>query len=224
MPLVNATRGGVTADGLLRAARAAHALDQTRTANSLYRDAVGRAEERPGGEHGVGHALLREAPAGRGREVVPHRRPGRRQLGAGPDRPRARAGGRRPGGRRRGRRRAPSRSIPRSSMRTCSSPKPRSTRTSRPTRRRPSTASSPSTREARRRTRCWRPSPGSPGGRRSTKPRSPGRSPSTRRAATPTAPSPPTRPASTASTRPWRSGAEPSRSSRRTCRPTPTSA
>jgi tetratricopeptide (TPR) repeat protein len=39
MPLVSATRGGVTADGLLRAARAAHALDQARTANSLYRDA-----------------------------------------------------------------------------------------------------------------------------------------------------------------------------------------
>jgi cellulose synthase operon protein C len=39
MPLVSATRGGATADGLLRAARAAHALDQARTANSLYRDA-----------------------------------------------------------------------------------------------------------------------------------------------------------------------------------------
>ncbi len=39
MPIVSATRGGVTADGLLRAARAAHALDQARTANSLYRDA-----------------------------------------------------------------------------------------------------------------------------------------------------------------------------------------
>jgi cellulose synthase operon protein C len=39
VPLVNATRGGVTAEGLLRAARAAHALDQAQTANSLYRDA-----------------------------------------------------------------------------------------------------------------------------------------------------------------------------------------
>jgi tetratricopeptide (TPR) repeat protein len=39
MPLVSATRGGVSAEGLLRAARAAHALDQARTANSLYRDA-----------------------------------------------------------------------------------------------------------------------------------------------------------------------------------------
>jgi cellulose synthase operon protein C len=39
VPLVNAARGGVTADGLLRAARAAHALDQTRTASSLYREA-----------------------------------------------------------------------------------------------------------------------------------------------------------------------------------------
>jgi cellulose synthase operon protein C len=39
-PLVNATRGGVTAEGLLRAARAAHALDQAQTANSLYRDAA----------------------------------------------------------------------------------------------------------------------------------------------------------------------------------------
>jgi tetratricopeptide (TPR) repeat protein len=39
MPLISATRGGVTADGLLRAARAAHALDQARTANAFYRDA-----------------------------------------------------------------------------------------------------------------------------------------------------------------------------------------
>ena len=39
IPIVNATRGGVTADGLFRAARAAHALDQARTANTLYRDA-----------------------------------------------------------------------------------------------------------------------------------------------------------------------------------------
>jgi cellulose synthase operon protein C len=37
--LVNAARGGVTADALLRAARAAHALDQTRTASTLYREA-----------------------------------------------------------------------------------------------------------------------------------------------------------------------------------------
>jgi cellulose synthase operon protein C len=36
MPIVNATRGVVTAEGLLRAARAAQALDQTRTAQSLY--------------------------------------------------------------------------------------------------------------------------------------------------------------------------------------------
>ena len=39
-PLVSAARGSVTADGLLRAARAADALDQTRTASSLYRDAA----------------------------------------------------------------------------------------------------------------------------------------------------------------------------------------
>ncbi len=40
MPLVSATRGGVTADGLLRGARAAHALGQTTTAHSLYGSAV----------------------------------------------------------------------------------------------------------------------------------------------------------------------------------------
>ena len=39
MPLVSATRSGVTAEGLFRAARAAHALDQATTANSLYHDA-----------------------------------------------------------------------------------------------------------------------------------------------------------------------------------------
>jgi cellulose synthase operon protein C len=38
-PLVNAARGSISADGLLRAARAAHALDQARNANMLYRDA-----------------------------------------------------------------------------------------------------------------------------------------------------------------------------------------
>lgn len=47
MPLVSATRGGVTADGLLRAARAAHALDQARTANSLYRDASDATKNDP---------------------------------------------------------------------------------------------------------------------------------------------------------------------------------
>jgi len=47
VPLVNAARGNVTADGLLRAARAAHALDQTRTANMLYRDASAALKNDP---------------------------------------------------------------------------------------------------------------------------------------------------------------------------------
>jgi cellulose synthase operon protein C len=46
-PLVNATRGAVTGDGLLRAARAAHALDQARTANTLYRDAAAALKDDP---------------------------------------------------------------------------------------------------------------------------------------------------------------------------------
>ncbi len=46
-PIVNAARGGVTADGLLRAARAAHALDQARTANSLYREATAALKNDP---------------------------------------------------------------------------------------------------------------------------------------------------------------------------------
>jgi tetratricopeptide (TPR) repeat protein len=45
--LMNAARGGVTADGLLRAARAAHALDQTRSANGLYRDAAAALKNDP---------------------------------------------------------------------------------------------------------------------------------------------------------------------------------
>ncbi len=48
MPLVNATRGGVTAEALFRAARAAHALDQTRTASALYRDASEALKNDPG--------------------------------------------------------------------------------------------------------------------------------------------------------------------------------
>ena len=94
---------------------------------------VRRAQERPGRQHGLGPAVPREAHAGRGREVVPHRRPGRRRLGAGPRRPGARAGGRGPGRRRGGRRPRPRRSTRRSSTRTCSSPRPRSTTTSPPT-------------------------------------------------------------------------------------------
>jgi tetratricopeptide (TPR) repeat protein len=46
-PLMNSARGNVTGDGLLRAARAAHALDQTRTANSLYRDASAALKNDP---------------------------------------------------------------------------------------------------------------------------------------------------------------------------------
>ena len=45
--LMNAARGNVTADGLLRAARAAHALDQTRSANGLYRDAAAALKNDP---------------------------------------------------------------------------------------------------------------------------------------------------------------------------------
>ena len=40
MAIVSAARGRVTGDDLLRGARAAHALDQTRTAHSLYREAA----------------------------------------------------------------------------------------------------------------------------------------------------------------------------------------
>jgi cellulose synthase operon protein C len=46
-PLVNAARGNVTGDAVLRAARAAHALDQTRTANPLYRDAAAALKNDP---------------------------------------------------------------------------------------------------------------------------------------------------------------------------------
>jgi tetratricopeptide (TPR) repeat protein len=45
--VMNAARGTVSADGLLRAARAAHALDQTRTANGLYRDASAAVKNDP---------------------------------------------------------------------------------------------------------------------------------------------------------------------------------
>lgn len=40
VPIMNASRGYLTGDAILRAARAAHGLDQARTANTLYRDAA----------------------------------------------------------------------------------------------------------------------------------------------------------------------------------------
>jgi cellulose synthase operon protein C len=46
-PLVSAARGNVGSDALLRAARAAHALDQTRNANALYRDALATLKNDP---------------------------------------------------------------------------------------------------------------------------------------------------------------------------------
>jgi cellulose synthase operon protein C len=46
-PLVDAARGNVSGEGLLRAARAAHALDQASSANGLYRDAVAALKNDP---------------------------------------------------------------------------------------------------------------------------------------------------------------------------------
>jgi cellulose synthase operon protein C len=64
VPLVNAARGNVTADGLLRAARAAHALDQARTANSLYRDASAALKNDPAVNTAWGTLFLeKHAPA-----------------------------------------------------------------------------------------------------------------------------------------------------------------
>ena len=129
VPLVNAARGGVTADGLLRAARAAHALDQTRTANSLYRDASVALKNDPAvntawgrlfhEKHTPGEAVksFRIALAGR-------RRTGRRPTPAWPVRSPTTTRRRPPPPRR-----APSRSTRRSSTRTSSSPRPRSTTT-----------------------------------------------------------------------------------------------
>jgi cellulose synthase operon protein C len=64
VPLVNAARGNISADGLLRAARAAHALDQARSANTLYRDAAAALKNDPAVNTAWGMLFLeKHAPA-----------------------------------------------------------------------------------------------------------------------------------------------------------------
>ena len=138
-PVASGSRSVTTADGLLRVARAARALGQVRTANSLFRETVAAAAKDPAllacRELGVGRVVPRHPRPGQRRGLVPRGARRRRRMGPGPRRAREGPGQRESARRCGGRAGARSRSIRRSPTRISFSPARPSTPT-RPPRRR----------------------------------------------------------------------------------------